>query len=334
MLPRVRRNLEGTRFPFDLRSMEVFLAVCEVGTMAGAAKALRITQPAVSQTIAELEASLRAKLFDRQLRPIGITLAGVLVREHARSLLAEAHQIMPALQRSNLAKLPLTRVGMVDSMVRSFGPSLASSMLEAVSQVSIYSGMTASMKPLLLTRELDLVIAVDEFDALEGVESHRLFTEPYVVIAPRDYDLPETPNLDDLLRALPLIRYSARSQTGADVDRQLRRLRIEVPRLIEFDEPQGLTEIVGSGIGWAITTPLCLAGVRPDMSRIRIIPFPGPQFTRSLTLLSRTREMGQMPAMISRLAKAYLQEKSIPQILAESPWLKSQLKAEPVGRVG
>jgi hypothetical protein len=111
-------------------------------------------------------------------------------------------------------------------------------------------------------------------------------------------------------------------------------LRIEVPRLIEFDEPQGLTEIVGSGIGWAITTPLCLAGVRPDMSRIRIIPFPGPQFTRSLTLLSRTREMGQMPAMISRLAKAYLQEKSIPQILAESPWLKSQLKAEPVGRVG
>jgi DNA-binding transcriptional LysR family regulator len=302
--------------------------------MAGAAKVLGITQPAVSQTIAELEASLRCKLFDRLLRPIGITLAGALVREHARSLLAEAHQIVPALQHSTHTKLPLTRIGIVDSMVRSFGPSLASSILASVSQVSIYSGLTASMTESLLTRELDLVIGVDEFDALEGVERHRLFTEPYVVIVPRDHDLPEAPSIDDLRKALPLIRYSARSQTGSQVDRQLRRLRLELPWLIEFDEPHGLTQIVGSGGGWAITTPLCLVGVRADMSRIRVLPFPGPKFTRSLALLSRVRELGHVPAMISRLAKSYLEDNSIPQILAGSPWLKNQLKVEPGGRAG
>src|SRR5690242_8962598 len=140
MSQRPRLPHEGTRFPFDLRSLEVFLAVCEVGTMAGAANMLKITQPAVSQTIADLEASLRCKLFDRDLRPIGVTAAGVLVRQHASSLLAEARQIIPALQRSSHAKLPLLRIGMVDSLVRNFGPALASSLLDAVSQVSISSG--------------------------------------------------------------------------------------------------------------------------------------------------------------------------------------------------
>ena len=296
--------------------------------MGAAAKMLKITQPAVSQTIADLEASLRCKLFDRDVRPIGVTSAGMVVRQHARSLLSEARQIVPALQRSSHAKLPMLRVGMVDSLVRSFGPSLASSMLEAVNQVSIYSGLTASMTPGLFNRELDFVIAVDQFDDLDGLERHRLFTEPYVVIVPRDYEVPDSHSVDDLLRALPLIRYSARSQTGTDVERQLRRMRVDTPRLIEFDEPQGLTELVGSGVGWAITTPLCLVGVRANMSRVRMIPFPGPQFTRSLTLLSRKRELGQLPGLIGRLAKGYLQDECLPQMLKDSPWLEGQLKVE------
>jgi DNA-binding transcriptional LysR family regulator len=334
MTQRSRRPIDGSRFPFDLRKLEVFVAVCEMGSMAGAAKTLQISQPAVSQTIAELEAALRCSLFDRDLRPIALTPAGILVRQHARSLLAEAQQILPALQRSRQAKLPLLRVGMVDSLVRSFGPSLASSMLEAVNQVSIYSGLTGSMAPGLLSRELDVVIAVDEFDDLDGVERDRLFTEPYIVIVPRAYELPASPKVTDLLQALPLIRYSARSQTGTDVDRQLRRMRVETPRLIEFDEPQGLTEMVGSGVGWAITTPLCLVGVRPDVSRIRMIPFPGPLFTRSLTLLSRDRELGQLPRMISRLAKTYLQTVCVPQMLEHSPWLEKLLRVERRSPIG
>jgi hypothetical protein len=59
-----------------------------------------------------------------------------------------------------------------------------------------------------------------------------------------------------------------------------------------------------------------------------MIPFPGPQFTRSLTLLSRTRELGQVPGMISRLAKAFLQDECIPQMLKDNPWLERQLKVE------
>lgn len=332
MTPRSRYATDGSRFPFDLRKLEVFLAVREMGSMAGAAKMLQISQPAVSQTIAELEAGLRCRLFDRELRPIALTPAGILVEQHARSLLAEAQQLLPALQRSRQANLPLLRIGMVDSLVRTLGPILARSMHDTISQVAIYSGLTSSMTTELFSRKLDIVVGVDEFGHLEGVERIRLFAEPYVVIVPRDYAGSNATTVDDLLADLPLIRFSARSQTGTDVDRQLRRLRIEPPRVFEFDEPQGLTELVALGTGWAITTPLCLHGVRADMQNIRIIPFPGPAFGRTLTLLHRHGELGQAPHLIGQSVKQFIADECLPSLLAEAPWLKPHLKVAASGR--
>lgn len=326
MTPRFRYATDGSRFPFDLRKLEVFLAVREIGSMAGAAKMLQISQPAVSQTVADLEAGLGCRLFDRDLRPIALTPAGIVVERHARSLITEAQQLLPALQMSRRANLPLLRVGMVDSLVRTLGPLLARSMHDMISQVAIYSGLTSSMTTELLSRKLDIVIGVDDFGHLEGVERVKLFAEPYVVIVPRDYYRAKEATIDGLLADLPLIRFSARSQTGTDVDRQLRRLRIEPPRLFEFDEPQGLTELVALGTGWAVTTPLCLHGVKADMRGIRIIPFPGPAFGRTLTLLCRHGELGQVPDMIARSVKRFISDECLPPVLAEAPWLKPHLK--------
>ena len=45
-----------------------FVAVYQIGTVTGAAGALHLTQPAVSQHLASLEVSLGAKLFERKPR--------------------------------------------------------------------------------------------------------------------------------------------------------------------------------------------------------------------------------------------------------------------------
>lgn len=61
---------------FDLHSLEVFVVTVELGGMTASATQLRITQSAVSQTITRLEAGIGTALFDRSLRPLGLTLAG------------------------------------------------------------------------------------------------------------------------------------------------------------------------------------------------------------------------------------------------------------------
>src|ERR1700760_2318081 len=56
-------NLTSGRIKF--RHLQCFLAVTQFGSVQRAADSLSITQPAVSKTVAELEAILGVKLFER-----------------------------------------------------------------------------------------------------------------------------------------------------------------------------------------------------------------------------------------------------------------------------
>ena len=57
-----------------LRDLHVFFTVVEWGSLAKAAAHLRVSQPAVSQLIADLEHALGARLFDRSHRGVIPTL--------------------------------------------------------------------------------------------------------------------------------------------------------------------------------------------------------------------------------------------------------------------
>jgi DNA-binding transcriptional LysR family regulator len=59
-----------------MQHLQAFLAVCEEESFSGAAERLRVTQPAVSYRIAELERTLGVELFERPRRPVILTAAG------------------------------------------------------------------------------------------------------------------------------------------------------------------------------------------------------------------------------------------------------------------
>lgn len=70
-----------------IRQLSVFLTVCRTGSMTAAAEELFMTQPAVSQTIRELEEHYNTKLFDRFPRRLEITESGKTLRRSAERLL-------------------------------------------------------------------------------------------------------------------------------------------------------------------------------------------------------------------------------------------------------
>lgn len=81
----------------DLDQLETFLAVAEERSFSRAAVRLHRTQPAVSQVIRKLEASLGETLFDRAARDGSLTAAGNLLREYAVRLLALRREASSAL---------------------------------------------------------------------------------------------------------------------------------------------------------------------------------------------------------------------------------------------
>jgi DNA-binding transcriptional LysR family regulator len=96
--------------PFSLRALRSFVVVAEELHFGAAADRLHMTQPPLSQQIRQLEAALGAELFLRTTRSVQLTVAGQLLLERARRLLADcdaiAHEVVRA-GRGELGRLAL-----------------------------------------------------------------------------------------------------------------------------------------------------------------------------------------------------------------------------------
>lgn len=312
--------------PFDLRTLQIFLSVCDTGSFTAAARQLNLSQPAVSQAISELEARTGTQLFERDIRPIGLTRAGGLLRQRGSSLLADARQISPLLRDMVRHRLPLIRLGLVDSMSRALLVDLSKKLAETTENVAVLSGLTASHASALLTRRLDLLIGVDDLDDIDGLERWPLLSEPYVLLVPNDVTPPKEPqDLALIAEKYDLVRFGARSQTGIEIERHLRRLKLDLPRRMEFDTPFGVTARVAARQGFAITTPLCIFEAALPMDGLTCLPLPGPSLRRTLTLIARLAELGRLPQRVANFCKNRLDLGTIPMIEAQFPWLRGMV---------
>ncbi len=85
----------------DLRQLEIFVKVAELGSFSRAAQALGLTQPTVSEHIRTLESELGVRLLDRLGRGAAVTRAGELLVSYAARMLAlsrEARQALDSFQ--------------------------------------------------------------------------------------------------------------------------------------------------------------------------------------------------------------------------------------------
>lgn len=301
--------------PIDFRSLQIFGVVCETASLTEAARRLNMTQPAVSQHIRALERQTGVELIDRRSRPIALTTAGALLRDNGRVLLTDLARLPNLLRQSVQASMPRLRLGFVDSFAAAFGADLIKAMRDRAEHLTLWSGLSPLQRDALMSRDLDAIVTTDAFDDLDEVERHPLVREPYILIAPR-FLVPggEDIQLARLAKAAPLIRYTARSSIGRQIDGHLRRLNLDIPRRFEFDETNSLISMVAAGIGWAITTPLCLYKCNYNREAVRHLPLPGPGIWRTFTLTARRDELADLPRDIAALYRRFLRDEGAPAL--------------------
>lgn len=78
---------------FDWNHIRAFLAVVEQGSLSGAARVLRQTQPTLSRQITALEDALDLTMFERGTRVMQITESGAELLAHVRGMADAATQI-------------------------------------------------------------------------------------------------------------------------------------------------------------------------------------------------------------------------------------------------
>ncbi|GAA3769382.1 LysR family transcriptional regulator [Terriglobus aquaticus] len=178
----------------DLFALETFVAVAEERSFSRAALRLRRTQPAVSQTIAKLEAELGETLFERAARDGSLTDAGEVLREYAQKLLNLRQEATDALGdlrslhrgRLNLAANEYTCLSLLpvlDQFCRAYPRikvavqrSLASRIPDEVLAHGVELGIVSfrpddpSLESIVIFRD-ELAFVVNPGHALAGAES-------------------------------------------------------------------------------------------------------------------------------------------------------------------
>lgn len=313
-----------------LRALEIFVIVAEHGSMTAAGSLLGMTQSAISQQIQNLEASIGASLFDRDLRPLRLTAAGSMLFERARALLAEAKDLRASVRGALGVGLPRLRLGVLSSVAGSLVAPVVFDLLDrhVAKSVTVWSGFGSDHQRSLANRELDLILIADPLFAVAGLERHELYTEPFVLLVPASY-VPDTTDVASIASRLPLIRHSLRSPVGVQVEQYLGRLRIEAPAYVEFDSIESIVEAVAKGRGFAITTPtLLVQGVREGHA-VQVHPLRAPAPTRSFALIARAGELGTLPAEIARTARAALRDVVLPRVRAIAPFAEALIEFPP-----
>ena len=140
----------------NLRHLQIFLAVCETGSMTRAAASVYLTQPSVSQVIAELEKEYGVRLFERLNHRLYLTAAGEHLRSYANHIVNLSEQVKKEL--TDLTAQGSIRIGASLTIGTHLLPGLIHAYRQALPEVEIFTQVdnTSVIEKLLLEDRLDL----------------------------------------------------------------------------------------------------------------------------------------------------------------------------------
>jgi LysR family nitrogen assimilation transcriptional regulator len=107
----------------DLKQLDYFVHIAELGSFTRAASVLRVAQPALSRQVRALEVELRQPLFDRNGRGVTLTEAGKRLLAHGRGILQQVERARQDLEDQRGAASGRLAIGLPPSVSRTLtGP--------------------------------------------------------------------------------------------------------------------------------------------------------------------------------------------------------------------
>jgi len=173
-----------------LRDLHLFLTVVQHGSMASAAVQLGISQPNVSEVIADLEQALDARLFDRRPRGVEPTMYGEALLKRTRAVFDELRQGVKDIEFLTDPARGEVRIGFPPAAMATFLPDLIQKFSDAYPKVVLrISEVPRSAINSVLrerTHDLHLEWCVPPFsrdDAANDVNIEYLFDDHFVIVA-------------------------------------------------------------------------------------------------------------------------------------------------------
>ncbi len=242
----------------NLHHLRLFRAVARDGTLTGAARALNLSQSALSSQIRTLEAALGHDLFERRGRGLVLTEAGRIALDHAEAIFRAAEDLTATLRNAGTARRAL-RVGALATLSRNFQigfiePLIGRSDVEVV----LRSGAQPELLRALEALSIDVVLTnlVPARDASSPYLVHALSAQPVSLIGPPTASELVGRPLPELLSAHPLILPTPESALRASFDALVEQRGISTRIAAEADDMAMLRLLARANAGLAVIPPI------------------------------------------------------------------------------
>ena len=254
----MERLLEISMATLNLHHLRLFRATAREGTLTAAAKALNISQSAVSTQIKALEADLGHDLFERRGRNLVLTEAGRIALDHADEIFRTAEQLTATFRAVGEQRRVL-RIGALATLSRNFQLGFVQPLIgrEDV-EVVLRSGTQGALLRALEAMSIDVLLTnmVPARDASSPYLVRRLAQQPVSLVGARSRLALAAQGLPALLTRAPLILPTPETALRAGFDAMVERMGI-VPRIAaEADDMAMLRLLARSDAGVAVIPPI------------------------------------------------------------------------------
>lgn len=165
-----------------LRHLKIFATVCKENSVSLAAKKLYISQPAVSNTIKELENYYGTPLFDRISKKIYLTETGKLVYKYAIHITSLFNELEETVKNKN-SEFGSIKIGSSITIGTHLIPEYIQKFTKQYPQVKPYVTIDSSdvIENMILNNELDLGL-IEGFVHSGDIISHKFIHDKLIVI--------------------------------------------------------------------------------------------------------------------------------------------------------
>jgi LysR family nitrogen assimilation transcriptional regulator len=300
----------------DLKQLEYFVRVAEMGSFTRAAVALSVAQPALSRQVRLLEVELRQNLLVRNGRGATPTEAGQVLLEHGRGILHQVERAREELGRVRTGLTGRVALGMPPSVARVLTVPLMRAFRLALpeARLSISEGLTTAMQEGLLNGRLDIAMLYNA-NASNGLELTPLVREELLLVQARPPGLQEDPPPPPIalkdVAALPLVIPSRPNAIRMHVESEFARIGCQAHIAFEIDGVPAILELVADGAGAAILSRNAVASsIKPSAFSVRSITAP------ALTIALSTAISSLRPSTLTQQATLNLIRETARDLLA------------------
>lgn len=270
----------------DLKQLEYFVNVVDLGGFSRAARVLGVAQPAISRQVRGLEVELRQVLLLRNGRGATPTDAGKRLLEHARGILQQVDRARRDVDESAGAAVGKVVVGLPPTFARQLTVPFVRAFRQDYprASLSIVEGLSSTIQEWLEVGRVDVGLVYNP-TASPAIDARIVLEESLCLIGPRQPGREaRTLRLSDLPQ-FPLVIPNRPHAIRTLVETRLAALGLRPLIAMEIDAVPAILELVAEGHGYAVLSPRALHGTALAQ-RLRSRRIVEPQLQSALAIVT------------------------------------------------